>query len=113
MCKVKIIHVFLSIGICILVYVNLTLFITTQLFFCFKFESWKQADIYSLGLVFWELGRRCSVGGIFEDFQLPFYDMVPNDPTIDEMKIVVCEKQLRPSFPSRWRISEVSFKRGC
>ena len=23
-----------------------------------QFESWKRADIYSLGLVFWELARR-------------------------------------------------------
>lgn len=27
------------------------------------FESFKQADIYSLGLVFWEMARRCSVLG--------------------------------------------------
>lgn len=27
------------------------------------FESFKQADIYSLGLVFWEVARRCSVRG--------------------------------------------------
>ncbi len=24
------------------------------------FDSWKRADVYSLGLVFWEMGRRCS-----------------------------------------------------
>lgn len=28
------------------------------------FESFKRADIYSLGLVFWELARRCSDRGI-------------------------------------------------
>lgn len=28
-----------------------------------SFESFKRADIYSLGLVFWELARRCSVRG--------------------------------------------------
>ena len=27
------------------------------------FESFKRADIYSFGLVLWEIGRRCSVGG--------------------------------------------------
>lgn len=27
------------------------------------FESFKRADIYSLGLVYWEIARRCSVGG--------------------------------------------------
>ena len=27
------------------------------------FESFKRADVYSLGLVFWEIARRCSIGG--------------------------------------------------
>ena len=27
------------------------------------FESFKRADVYSLGLVLWEIARRCSVGG--------------------------------------------------
>ena len=40
------------------------------------FDSWKRADVYSLGLVFWELGRRCNVGGIYEDYQLPYYDVI-------------------------------------
>lgn len=32
-----------------------------------SFESFKRADIYSLGLVFWELARRCSVRGTLND----------------------------------------------
>lgn len=27
------------------------------------FESFKRADIYAMGLVFWEIASRCSVGG--------------------------------------------------
>ena len=27
------------------------------------FESFKRADVYSFGLVLWEIARRCSVGG--------------------------------------------------
>ena len=27
------------------------------------FESYKRADVYALGLVLWELARRCSIGG--------------------------------------------------
>ena len=73
----------------------------------FQFEAWKRADIYSLSLVFWEFGRRCSVGGVFEDFELPFYEMVPDDPTIEDMKTTVCERQLRPSCPTRWQDSDV------
>lgn len=31
------------------------------------FESFKRADIYSLGLVFWEVARRCSARGNLND----------------------------------------------
>jgi len=30
------------------------------------FDSFKQADVYSLGLVLWEIGRRTTVGGKLE-----------------------------------------------
>eukprot|EP00066_Takifugu_rubripes_P019447 XP_011608713.1 PREDICTED: activin receptor type-1C [Takifugu rubripes] len=71
-----------------------------------SFESFKRADIYSLGLVFWELARRCSVRGLHEDFQLPYYDLVPSDPTIDDMRKVVCEQKLRPNVPNQWQSCE-------
>lgn len=71
-----------------------------------NFESFKRADIYSLGLVFWELSRRCSVRGLHEDFQLPYYDMVPSDPSVDDMKRVVCEQKVRPSVPNQWQSCE-------
>ena len=28
-----------------------------------RFESFKRADIYAMGLVFWEIASRCSIGG--------------------------------------------------
>ncbi|XP_028446254.1 activin receptor type-1C [Perca flavescens] len=71
-----------------------------------SFESFKRADIYSLGLVFWELARRCSVRGLHEDFQLPYYDLVPSDPTIEDMRKVVCEQKLRPNVPNQWQSCE-------
>ncbi|VEL38888.1 unnamed protein product [Protopolystoma xenopodis] len=39
-----------------------------------SFEAYKQADIYSLGLVFWELARRCFIPAVYgpEDYQLPY-----------------------------------------
>jgi len=70
------------------------------------FESFKRADVYSLGLVLWEIARRCSVGGLYEDYQLPFADAVPNDPTLEDMKEVVCEQRLRPEIPNRWHTHE-------
>uniref|UniRef100_A0A667WST7 TGF-beta receptor type-1 n=1 Tax=Myripristis murdjan TaxID=586833 RepID=A0A667WST7_9TELE len=58
------------------------------------FESFKRADIYAMGLVFWEIASRCSMGGIHEDYQLPYYDLV------------VCEQKLRPNIPNRWQSCE-------
>ncbi|KAG5833849.1 hypothetical protein ANANG_G00280260 [Anguilla anguilla] len=71
-----------------------------------SFESFKRADIYSLGLVFWELARRCSVRGTCEDYQLPYYDMVPSDPSVDDMRKVVCDQKLRPNIPNQWQSCE-------
>nr|XP_020860599.1 activin receptor type-1C isoform X4 [Phascolarctos cinereus] len=70
------------------------------------FESFKRADIYSLGLVYWEIARRCSIGGITEEYQLPFYDMVPSDPSIEDMRKVVCEQKYRPNIPNQWQSCE-------
>ncbi|PIK43817.1 Alk4/5/7 [Apostichopus japonicus] len=70
------------------------------------FDSFKRADIYSLGLILWEIGRRCYVGGIYEDYYLPYYDMVPADPSLDEMRRVVCMENRRPSIPNRWNSYE-------
>uniref|UniRef100_A0A8C4NEM9 receptor protein serine/threonine kinase n=1 Tax=Eptatretus burgeri TaxID=7764 RepID=A0A8C4NEM9_EPTBU len=70
------------------------------------FDSFKRADIYSLGLVLWEIARRSSVGGIQEDYQLPYYDLVPSDPAIEEMRRIVCEQKQRPNIPNRWQSIE-------
>lgn len=74
------------------------------------FESFKMADMYSLGLVFWEMTRRCATGGKLssaEDYQLPYYDCVPNDPSFEDMRQVVCLKNIRPQIPLRWESDEV------
>ncbi|XP_076460228.1 TGF-beta receptor type-1-like [Babylonia areolata] len=70
------------------------------------FESFKRADVYSFGLVLWEIARRCSLGGIFEDYQLPYYDMVPSDPSVDDMRKVVVTERHRPAIPNRWQAVE-------
>lgn len=95
------------------------------------FDSFKRADVYAMGLVFWEVARRTNIGGkfngfslfsasffsqvkafvcfigIYDEYQLPFYDMVPSDPTIEEMRKVICVDQQRPSIPNRWQSVEV------
>lgn len=70
------------------------------------FDSFKRADVYALGLIFWEIGRRCNVGGIYDEYQLPFYDAVQPDPTIEEMRRVVCIERQRPNIPNRWQSCE-------
>uniref|UniRef100_A0A8C9RNJ2 receptor protein serine/threonine kinase n=1 Tax=Scleropages formosus TaxID=113540 RepID=A0A8C9RNJ2_SCLFO len=70
------------------------------------FDSFKCADIYALGLVYWEIARRCNAGVIHEEYQLPYYDLVPSDPSIEEMRKVVCEQKLRPNVPNWWQSYE-------
>jgi hypothetical protein len=53
-----------------------------------QFDSFKRADVYAFGLILWEISRRCNVGGIYDEYQLPFYDSVQPDPTIEEMRKV-------------------------
>nr|XP_053653278.1 TGF-beta receptor type-1-like isoform X2 [Cherax quadricarinatus] len=69
-------------------------------------DSFKRADVYALGLVYWEIARRCNTGGGCEEYQLPYYDMVPNDPTIEEMRKVVCIYKQRPIIPNKWQSCE-------
>lgn len=65
------------------------------------FESYKQTDIWALGLVLWEISRRTIVNGIVEEYRLPFFDVVPSDPSFEEMKKVVCVDQYRPCLHNR------------
>lgn len=56
---------------------------------------------YNVSLVF-------SVTGIVEDYKPPFYDVVPNDPSFEDMRKVVCVDQQRPNIPNRWFSDPVS-----
>ncbi|XP_046386432.1 activin receptor type-1 [Ischnura elegans] len=66
------------------------------------FESYRRVDIYAFGLVLWEICRRTISNGRAEDYYPPFYDMVPSDPSFEDMRKVVCIDQQRPSLPNRW-----------
>ncbi len=46
--------------------------------------------------------------GIVEDYQLPYYEMVPSDPSYEDMLEVVCVKGLRPTVSNRLNSDEVS-----
>lgn len=72
------------------------------------FESYRRVDIYALGLVFWEVCRRTISNGIAEDYKPPFHDVVPSDPSFEDMRKVVCIDQQRPNIPNRWTSDPVS-----
>ena len=63
------------------------------------FDCWKMADVYSLGLVFWELGRRCRGRDPDPDtgYQMPYHDNVNSDPSMEEMKEVPENNEKRDS----------------
>ncbi|OQV12677.1 TGF-beta receptor type-1 [Hypsibius exemplaris] len=67
-----------------------------------NFESFKAADLYALGLVYWELCRRCNVQAPAEEYQLPYYDLLPGDPAIEQVRAVVCDQHQRPPLSPQW-----------
>ncbi|XP_068914138.1 bone morphogenetic protein receptor type-1B isoform X5 [Tenebrio molitor] len=70
-----------------------------------NFDAHKMADMYAFGLVLWEMSRRCITGDKIttaDEYQVPYYDCVPSDPSFDEMMQVVCVKNVRPNIPMRW-----------
>uniref|UniRef100_A0A336KHD3 Serine/threonine-protein kinase receptor n=1 Tax=Culicoides sonorensis TaxID=179676 RepID=A0A336KHD3_CULSO len=71
-----------------------------------QLDAFKRADVYAFGLILWELARRCDIGGKYDDYQLPFFDVVQPDPTIEEMRKVVCVDRQRPIIPNRWDSSD-------
>lgn len=70
------------------------------------FEAFQRADIYAFGLVLWEVCRRTISHGIAEEYLPPFGDLVPSDPSFEDMKKVVCSDGQRPTIPNRWLCDE-------
>ncbi|XP_073844341.1 type I BMP receptor saxophone isoform X3 [Musca autumnalis] len=68
----------------------------------YNFEALRRTDIYALGLVIWEVCRRTISCGIAEEYKVPYYDVVPSDPSFEDMRKVVCVDNYRPSIPNRW-----------
>ncbi|KAK3761697.1 hypothetical protein RRG08_016129 [Elysia crispata] len=64
------------------------------------FESFKRVDVYAFGLVLWEIAKRARP---YADlYHPPFWDVVPHDPTLEDMKKVVVDEGQRPPIPNQW-----------
>ncbi|XP_038216144.1 TGF-beta receptor type-1 isoform X1 [Zerene cesonia] len=70
-----------------------------------QFDPYKRSDVYSFGLVLWEMARRC--GSMPDEYQPPYYDCVPPDPALEDMRRVVCTEKRRPNVPNRWHSDPV------
>jgi len=40
--------------------------------------------------------------GVCDEYQLPYHDMVPSDPKVEEMWKVVVAEGRRPVIPNQW-----------
>ncbi|XP_041364956.1 bone morphogenetic protein receptor type-1B-like [Gigantopelta aegis] len=67
------------------------------------FDAYKQADMYAFGLVLWEVARRCILGGMIEEYQLPYYNHIPSDPSFEDVRKIVAVERIRPEIPNRWQ----------
>lgn len=78
-----------------------------------QFDAFKSADVYSIGLVLWEMCRRCitmvDLDGQFtcDNYSQPYEDCVPTDPNIEDMYNAVVIRQMRPTIPERWKNVEI------
>lgn len=75
-------------------------------------ESFRRADIYSLGLILWEVCRRCINNGVALEYAIPYSEWLPNsnqEPSIEEMRKLVSFDQRRPPLPNRWHSDPVNY----
>ena len=54
------------------------------------------------------LTRARSHSGHAEEAQLPYFDLIPSDPSLEEVQKMVCVERRRPSFPNPWNQHEVT-----
>jgi len=73
----------------------------------YDIDALRRGDMYSYGLVLWELARRCAIQGMVEDAELPYSDVTCSDPpSMEEMREIVCVQQHRPPIPDQWNRDE-------
>ncbi|XP_022711828.1 bone morphogenetic protein receptor type-1B-like isoform X2 [Varroa jacobsoni] len=74
------------------------------------FDSYLRADMYSFGLVLWEIGTRIKLPTVDQKapYRIPYHDCVPDDPSFEEMRKVVCISKERPHIPDAWKDNETT-----
>lgn len=78
-------------------------------------NSLKQVDVYALGLIFWEMSRRCRdlyQGSAIPQFELVYAQELGHDidPSLEQMKILVAKNRARPLFPQVWKDSNPAIR---
>lgn len=73
-------------------------------------NSFKQVDVYALGLLFWEASRRCH--DLYQGVAVPKFELAYEKemgtsppPTLEQMRILVAKHKARPLFPEVWKDS--------
>ncbi|XP_072882131.1 activin receptor type-2A isoform X2 [Hemitrygon akajei] len=70
----------------------------------FQRDAFLRIDMYSVGLVLWELASRCTAtDGPVDEYMLPFEEEVGQHPSLEDMQEVVVHKKLRPVFREYWQ----------
>ncbi|XP_034042544.1 TGF-beta receptor type-2 [Thalassophryne amazonica] len=65
-------------------------------------EAFKQMDVYSMALVFWEMASRCAAVGEVKSYEPAFGSKVCEQPCVDSMRDLVLRDRGRPDIPSAW-----------
>ncbi|XP_059826246.1 activin receptor type-2A-like [Hypanus sabinus] len=70
----------------------------------FQRDAFLRIDMYSVGLVLWELASRCTAtDGPVDEYMLPFEEEVGQHPSLEDMQEVVVHKKMRPVFREYWQ----------
>ncbi|CDQ63307.1 unnamed protein product [Oncorhynchus mykiss] len=69
----------------------------------FQRDAFLRIDMYSMGLVLWELVSRCKAAdGPVDEYMLPFEEEIGQHPSLEDLQDVVVHKKMRPVFKDCW-----------